>query len=105
MKVYMRGRNNRYYANGEFDPKTGHLTVFKNSTINKDSLYSSEKFRLKKVAKLRGRYVKDNILTKDIEFSNPSFAANFVVGQSVNGWLRWNDEKKEKIDKYRNREK
>lgn len=95
MNVHIKGRN--YEANGEY--KDNHITVFAGSRI-------SDKFGKyrhgKRVLNIRenSKYVKDNIVIKDVTFSTPSSAAQFVVGYSVNGLERWKVEKKISLKDY-----
>ena len=40
-------------------------------------------------------------ILKDIHFSSPSAAGEFIKGRSTNGWTEWKNKRNEPIDIYR----
>lgn len=98
MNVFLKG--NGYDAIGRFDGR--NILVLKGSQISKTL---SENFACnKKVLSFRqdGAYVDQNgKVKKDIAFSSPSTAAQFVKGYSSNGWKSWRDKKGDFIEKYK----
>ena len=95
MEVFYKGRKHRTIAYGDFNPETGHLTVKKGSIVSE----TIAPFRdSKKIRSLRNGITDESgLLLKDIDFSNPSIAASFVAGYSVNGYLAWHVGKHTKI--------
>ncbi|MCR5731052.1 MAG: DUF4357 domain-containing protein [Ruminococcus sp.] len=98
MKIYMNGRGNN--AIGRYED--GKVTVLKGSIISE---HLSKNFVCqKKVELLRNdkEYVdKNRRVLKNITFSSPSTAAQFVKGYSTNGWKCWKDEKGVALEKYK----
>ena len=92
--LYIKGYAKKYHATGEFDKATNHMTVFKGAVI-------SSKSTIKKGSQKRERLIKEKvvkgILQEDMIFRSPSTAATFVSGTSMNGYLRWQDEKGENL--------
>lgn len=88
MKVYLKSRNASYSAVGRWDGST--LVVLKGSVIKAGEAGSFRSAR--QVAKCwndANCIDQDNIVKKDIAFSSPSTAAQFVTKRSINGWLAW----------------
>lgn len=48
------------------------------------------------VAKTREQYVKNNKVTENVKFNNPSTTANFVTGHSSDGFSTWKTLKQSK---------
>ena len=98
VKVYLKSR--RYNATGIFD--NGKITIQKGSIINStfgENYAFSPKVKAWRESK---DYVdKQFVLKKDITFSSPSTAAQFVLGYSANGWKSWRTENKEYIEIFR----
>lgn len=96
INVYMKSiRGCEYDAKGFY--KDGKLTVLKGSKIRikKENNYKRNKF----VDTVRNdkKYVDNGIVIKDIEFSSPSTAAQFLIDQSINGKNFWRDENRKKL--------
>lgn len=92
MVVYLKRRNSPISAIGDYDIKTGALTVKKGSIVS-DSIAHTEKFRgAHAIEKYRKEYVKDGITIDNVEFKSASTAANFVTGSSTNGLIAWKNE-------------
>ena len=88
MKVFLERKRTNISAQGEFDPITKTLTVFKGSTLSESIAYT-EKFRgAATIEKHRAGIVENNVLLKDVVFKSASTAANFVTG-STNGLTAW----------------
>ncbi|WP_149793681.1 DUF4357 domain-containing protein [Faecalibacterium sp. Marseille-P9312] len=89
MKVFLERKRTNISAQGEFDPTTKTLTVFKGSTLSESIAYT-EKFRgAATIEKHRAGIVENNVLLKDVVFKSASTAANFVTGSSTNGLTAW----------------
>jgi len=95
MKFYLKNRNGRYDAVGEYDEVTHMFTVLKDSRVS-DFVSNSDKFRgIKTILTVREANVDRNgIVLNDVVFKSPSTAANFVTGTSTNGRKAWRDEYK-----------
>lgn len=92
MKVFLKRRDG-ITAEGEYDPKTKQLTVFKGSMIHEE-ISSSPSFRgTKAIEKLRAGSVKNGRLTRDVVCLSASTAANLITGSSTNGFRLWRTEK------------
>lgn len=92
MKVFMKSTRKNYDAQGEYDPETKTLTVFKGSKVA-DSFAESKTFKGNvRIGKLWDEAVVDCIVTKNMTFQSASTAANFVTGQSSNGLRTWKTE-------------
>lgn len=90
MKLYLKGRNNTYCATCEYKDNT--FIVKKGSKIKinvENPIISSsvERSRLDKTI-----VDESGNLKKDITFKSASLAAQFVVGQSINGRKAWKGE-------------
>jgi hypothetical protein len=89
MKVFLERKRANISAQGEFDPVTKTLTVFKGSILSESIAYT-EKFRgAATIEKHRTGIVENNVLLKDVAFKSASTAANFVTGSSTNGLTAW----------------
>ncbi|MEE3486805.1 MAG: DUF4357 domain-containing protein [Bulleidia sp.] len=92
MKVFLKRRNSKIEAVGEYDPDSKKFIV-KKGTVVSDEVAHSEKFRgANTIEKYRAEYVKDGVVTKDVIFKSASTAANFVTGASTNGLTAWKSE-------------
>lgn len=91
MKVFLKSRKGLFDAKGEFDFDKKIFTVLKGSKVS-IGINNSPKFRgAKTIEKYRNECVKDSVVIKTISFKSPSTAANFVTGNSTNGYLAWKD--------------
>lgn len=91
MRVYLERKKSNVKAVAEYDEKSGTFTVLKGSIVS-DSISYSEKFRgAKSIEKNRTGTVSNKKVTKDVVFTSPSTAANFVTGSSTNGLMAWKD--------------
>ena len=98
MRVILKSRNGSYEANGEYNEKTGEITVLKGSKISSHRDVSEKFHGGSKTQRYRISYVDDEgILVENIRFKSPSTAANFVTGNSTNGMIAWKDENKTKL--------
>lgn len=90
MDIYMYSNrtSDTYNAKGVYNE--GKVTVLKGSKI---ALCLKNNFRpyvvVKKYREDSTFVDKNGIVLKDIEFSSPSGAAQFVSGRSTDGWLSW----------------
>lgn len=76
-------------AHGKFN--SGSVIVLKDSKICKDVVNSYEK-KEERISLLSAKSKEEEkyfILTEDVEFSSPSSASSFCLGNSSNGWLDW----------------
>ncbi len=89
MKVYLEMKKKGFIAYGEYNEKTNELTVFKDSAVSKTISHSLRFNNANAIENNRKGNLKGNIVIKDITFSSPSVAANFVTGTSTNGLLAW----------------
>lgn len=99
IKVFMKSRKNGYFAEGFYDGK-----VLKVMPGGKVSSGFSEKIRGGTIAK--NKRADRNVVTTNGEiinecvFNSPSTAAQFVSGQSRNGYLTWKTEDGEMLKNY-----
>ena len=95
MKVFYVGRKNRTKATGDFDEKSGSLTVKKGSIVSE----AVAKFKnTATIEALRKAYVDENgVLTQNLEFKTASAAASFVAGYSASGMVAWHVDKHVKL--------
>lgn len=93
MKLFLIQERKGVKAEAEYDISNKRFIVLKGSVVS-DSISHSEKFRGDtSIQKSRGNgVVKNNIVTRDVEFKSPSTAANFVTGASTNGMVAWKNE-------------
>lgn len=99
MKVILKSQKKTHFATGEYDGKK--LIVQKGSQINSFLQFNAMPQR---ILDLRNDVdvVDDNGVTqKDIEFNNPTSAAQFVTGRSVNGYVAWRIDDKISLKEYR----
>ena len=89
MKVYFVQKKWAVNAEGKFDLETGRLVVLKSSSISPEIRFAEKTYGLNKIVALRNEYVKDSVLSEDIEFKSATAAANFVLGYSINGLKAW----------------
>lgn len=93
IKLYFKS-NKGFFATAIYS--NGKITVLKGSIISKE--YSPKLKFAKMVSELRNINSPDSavneegIVTRDVTFSSPSTAAQFVSGNSTNGLLYWKDE-------------
>lgn len=87
MEIYMKTKTGRYDALAEYDIDTKITTVKKGSLVSPTVAQKFHGSRL--VNKKRDAFVKDRILMQDLTFKSPSTAANFVGGNSHNGYDDW----------------
>ena len=95
MLLYLRGRKDTYNATCEYDNNL--FTVKKGSIISTDSgntriTKSAEVYRNDK-----NLVDSNHVVKKDITFKSATSAAQFVVGQSVNGKRAWKDKNNKKV--------
>lgn len=90
MKVVLKSRGIRAYA--EYDIGTNNCVILAGSEVT-PTISQAPTFRSKRtVEKLREKYVKNNIVTENVQFKSPSTAANFITGSSTNGFAAWKTE-------------
>jgi hypothetical protein len=92
MKLFLRRRNSKINAVGDYDPDSKKFVV-KKGTVVSDMVAHSEKFRgANTIERYRDEYVKEGVVIKDVVFKSASTAANFVTGASTNGLTAWKTE-------------
>lgn len=95
IKVFLKSK--KYDAKGYYE--AGSITVLKGSIICsefKENYAYSPKVKAYRDSK---EFVDENfVVKKDILFSSPSTASQFVLGYSSNGWKCWRTENKEYIE-------
>lgn len=79
--------------------KDGRMVLLKGSVVS-DSIADSS--RIQNVRYKYKNYIENGVVIKDIMCTSPSNAAVIVVGNSVNGWDVWKDERGRTIQYYRN---
>lgn len=84
----------------------GHLTVLAGSIIAPTSTpkFTGKEKRDEMVANLTDEKNGKRILKINLEFSSPSAAAQFVYGNSANGWEKWKNAKGEPLSVLRAKE-
>ena len=96
-KITVILESKRYSAIGEY--KDGEITIKSGSKLNPTFKENYAFSRKAKEYRESSEYVgKDFVLKKDITFSSPSTAAQFVLGYSANGWRCWRTENKKYIE-------
>lgn len=95
--VFMKNQKGSSEYNAKAEYYGDKIVVLKGSKIN-SKVASSSTFKLNSFAQSaredKNNYDKRFILTKDIEFSSPSTAGQFVCGYSVSGMTAWRDTNK-----------
>lgn len=112
-KIIFHTKRRGIYAEGFYDETTKHFTVLAGSQIDLSKSYpkapKSEDMRKQcfsyhqPINQVSGHLLPSEelqapaiqapaILDRDVEFSSPSAAGGFVLGQSINGWTEWVDE-------------
>jgi hypothetical protein len=89
MKLILKSKRSGIDAKGEYDPKTKSFIVKKGSIVSEAVSHSGKFKGAETIEKYREKYVKDNVVTKDVVFTSASTAANFVKGSSTNGLVAW----------------
>lgn len=86
-------------AKGEYIASTGEVKVFKDSVLDPDCApsFKGKKKRMQMLAQLAEMKNGKLTLTKDIVFSSPSAASNFVLGRQSNGLTNWKKENGETL--------
>lgn len=103
-KIILKSRKKLYYAEGSYSPKTGKVTVLKGSHINLNDNYSKMASQARN-ARCCKEFVDDNgYVLKNIEFKSASAAAQFVIGDSSNGMMRWRVDDKISLKEYLSRQ-
>lgn len=88
IKVILVSRNGNYDAKGFY--LDGKLTIQRGSKINEKSNSRFERAGVVNSYRNDSEYVSDDlVLKKDIEFSSPSTAAQFVTDNVSNGYISW----------------
>ncbi len=91
MQVFIKGRRHITDAKGEYNEKTGELVLFKGSVVSEEVVDFRNKAT---VLKKRETLIDKNyVVKKDIVFSSPSTAAEFVCGYSISGRNAWHVDK------------
>ena len=92
MKFYLKNRNGRFDAVGEYDEVDKSFVVLKGSLVS-DDISSAPTFKgANAVIERRAEFVVNCRVVKDVAFKSPSTAANFVTGRSSDGCSLWKDE-------------
>jgi len=98
--VFAVSKRNGYDAVGEFDITTKNLTVKKGSIVSY-RISTSPSFRgAVTIQEYRDKFVKDNIVSQDVIFKSCSTAANFITGNSSNGFRKWKTEDGSSLKEY-----
>ncbi|SHN48428.1 protein of unknown function [Butyrivibrio hungatei DSM 14810] len=91
LKLFIWGRTHRTNATAKYDVNTGEVKVLKGTVVSEDVKDFTHKEEIKA---LRLAVTNESgELLKDVEFSNPTAAAQFVCGYSVSGPIAWHVEK------------
>lgn len=100
MKVYLKRTRSNVEAEGDFNPKTKSLKVFRGAKLSEDVSYTETFRAAKTIEKYREGNVIDCVLQKDMLFKSASTAANFVTGRSTNGLKEWKTKNGQTIKQY-----
>lgn len=99
MIVLLKNKSGNYNATGDYDVETNSLVVKTGSVVSPDICYTKTFRGAKSVERQRVDNVVDNIVQRDVKFSSPSTAANFVTGRSSNGMIMWKTEEGKSLKK------
>ena len=103
MIVILKSKKGTHYAVGEYDGQ--RVTILPNSKINPTLSYAAMSERIKSMRNNPEYVSAEGIILKEIEFGNPSSAAQFVTGRSVNGYISWRIDDKISLKEYREKSK
>ena len=92
LKVHIRSKKKDYDAKGLYDFDNNVLVVLAGSKVSAKVAHSEKFHGATLVEKYRNEYVENCVVIKDVTFSSPSTAANFILGRSCNGLITWKDE-------------
>ena len=92
LNVVLKSKHNLHYATGIYGE--GKLTVLKGSKINLVDSFPEMSQNLKDMRSNRELVAENGELLRDVDFSSPSSAAQFVTGRSVNGYIAWRPDDK-----------
>lgn len=95
MTLYMISKKADYKATGIYE--NGKIKVLKGSKIRKSNINTKRVGFVNEIRNNKDYVGTDLIVKKDIVFSSPSTAAQFVADTSRNGLLYWRNEKNEKL--------
>ena len=98
MKLYLNSKQGKHSAIAEYDGKT--VTVLKGSKINLETKYSRLQQFIIDLRNDPSIVSMDGTLSKDITFSTPTTAAQFVTGRSVNGYIAWRPDNSMSLKEY-----
>lgn len=88
IEVFLKGRDDSYYASGYYDEISKKLVVKKGAHVKT----SIDQFKgSNSIAKNRAGKLHNGILIEDCAFNSASTAANFITGRSTNGLIAWKD--------------
>ncbi|MBD5099710.1 MAG: DUF4357 domain-containing protein [Clostridiales bacterium] len=92
IRVVLKSKKELHYAEAIIDDK--ETLVLKGAKINLIESFPQMSQALILLRRDRMLVSEDGVLLKDIKFTSPSTAAQFVTGRSVNGYIAWrpNDE-------------
>ena len=90
MKVFLVVKKTGVSAIGEYNCSDGSITVQKGSIVS-EHVSTAPTFQsgAKTVEAQRKQYVLERVVQEDVVFKSLSGAANFVTGQSKNGFREW----------------
>ena len=105
MRVYLISKRIDVNATGEYSTSTNELTVLTGSLVSAGIAYSKTFHGGNSIEKKREDTVVNRRTIKDVHFTSPSTAANFVTGSSTNGFRVWKDAKGNPLSSYKNHNK
>ena len=89
IEIYLLRKRGNVFSTATFDTETGETIVKKGSRVSVAINHSETFNRSNSIERKRLETVTNQITNQDVRFSSPSTAANFVTGNSSNGWIAW----------------
>ena len=88
-KFYLKHNNGNYDAKGVYNSSNNHFIVLAGSKLqDKQPTAGTAQFVIDVRVNNKNK-VNNFITTEDIEFSSPTVAASFIIGQNANGITAW----------------
>ena len=99
MKIILKSRLGTHYATADYDGNK--LTVLPGSKINMVLQYDAMPDVIKGLRTDTSVVSSTGEVLKNVDFTSPSAAAQFVTGRSVNGYVSWRIDDKISLKEYR----
>ena len=92
MKLILKSKRKVHYAEALYD--NNQTIVLKGAQINPVDSFPGMSEIIKELRSDKTIVSDNGLLLKDLPFSSPSSAAQFVTGRSVNGYIAWRPDDK-----------